>query len=161
MRAGTLTQRGGPVARSLRITGSTHLMVAMLSAAVALNGAAAAQALGFTGFVVATAVVFASLAACSAAISVDILRRSGKTVSDLRSIGATSSSISSAIFGSVLAYGALGSAVGGVAGGALGSALVGPGPALSAVYGVVTVVLASSAALAVGTYAGGRATWRS
>ncbi|MCL5672351.1 MAG: hypothetical protein JRN56_07425 [Nitrososphaerota archaeon] len=161
MRAGTLTQRGGPIARSLRITGSTHLMVATFSAAVALNGAAAAQALGVAGLVVAVAVVFASLAVCSAAISIDILRRSGKTVSDLRSIGATSSSISSAIFGSVLAYGALGSAVGAVVGAALGSVLAGPGLALSTVYGVVAVVVASSAALAIGTYTGGRATWRS
>ena len=161
MKAGSLMQRGGPIARSLKITGSTHLMVATFSAAVALNGAAAAQALGAGGLAAVTAVVFASLAACSAAISVDILRRSGKTVSDLRSIGASSSSISSAIFGSVLVYGAAGSALGAVVGALLGSLFAGPGLALSTAYGVLAVVVASSAALAIGTYAGGRATWRS
>ncbi|MDG6919958.1 MAG: hypothetical protein JRN59_00325 [Nitrososphaerota archaeon] len=161
MKAGSLLPRGGPVARSLKITGSTHLMVAAFSAAVALNGAAAAQALGAGGLAVATAVVFASLAACSAALSVDILRRSSKTVADLRSIGASSSSISSAIFTSVLAFGAAGSAVGAVAGALLGSLLAGPALSLSTLYGVLVVVVASSAALATGTYAGGRATWRS
>ncbi len=161
MKASSLIQRGNPVARSLKITGSTHLMVATFSAAVALNGAAAAQALGVAGLAVVVAIVFASLAVCSAAISVDILRRSGKTVSDLRSIGASSSSISSAIFSSVLAYGAAGSAVGAVVGAVLGSVLAGPGFALSTAYGVIAVVVASSAALATGTFAGGRATWRS
>lgn len=153
--------RGGPVARSLRITGSTHLMAGAVSGAVALNGMAAAQELGASGQIAVLVVVFASLAACSAAMAVDVLKRSSKTVGDLRSIGASRWSISSALFGSLFLYGAIGSALGAVAGAGLGTLLSGAGFGLGTVAELFAMIVASAGAFAAGSYAGGRATWPS
>lgn len=160
MKAEAMLQRGGPVARSLRITGSTHAMVVAFSAAISLNGMVAAQATGLLGEAAALAVIFASVAACSAAVSIDVLNRSSKTVADLRSIGASRWSISSALFGSMFAFGAVGSALGGLAGGAIGSAIAGTGFGTSALMEAVAVVAVSASAVAAGSYVGGRATWR-
>ena len=161
MKPEAVLQRGGPVARSLRITGSTHALAAAFSAAIALNGMIAAAALGALGQAAVVAVVFASVAACSAAVSVDVLNRSAKAVADLRSIGASRGSISSALFGSMVAYGATGAALGGAAGAAIGGALLGGAFGAQAMLEVLAVVAASSCAVATGAYAGGRAAWRS
>jgi hypothetical protein len=161
VKAETILERGGAVARSLRITGATHLMVAAISGAMALNGMLAALALGFVGEVVVIFVVFVSLAGCSAAISVDVLNRSGKAVADLRSIGASRGNISMAIFGSNLIYGALGAVLGGAIGAGMGFSLMGGAFGTQAVVDLFAVVVASAAALAAGSYAGGRMTWRS
>ncbi|MDG7010874.1 MAG: hypothetical protein JRN57_02015 [Nitrososphaerota archaeon] len=161
MKAGALLERGGPVARSLRISGSTHVMAAAISAAVSLNGTIALQTLGVLGQAAVVAVVFLSVAACTAAISVDILGRSTKAVSDLRSIGASRWSISSALFGSMLVYGAAGSFLGGVVGATAGSALFGGALGAQTLAEVLAVLAASVGAVAAGAYAGGRITWRS
>jgi hypothetical protein len=161
VKAETILERGGAVARSLKITGSTHAMVAAISGAMALNGMLAALALGFIGEVVVIGVVFVSLAGCSAAISVDVLNRSGKAVADLRSIGASRGNISMAIFGSILFYGALGAVIGGAAGAGIGFSLLGGASGSQTLIGLFAVVATSAVALAVGSYAGGRLTWRS
>lgn len=153
---------GGMVARSLKVTSSTHIVVTAVSAGVALNGMVAIQALGMTAQIVLIAVVFASLAAGSWAISMDVFTRSSQAVASLRSIGASRGTISTAVISSVLVYGAGGSALGAAIGAALGAALVNPGAALASVITeVVAVVVASSAGIAAGVYAGGRAAWRS
>jgi hypothetical protein len=159
--AEVILERGGPVARSLRITGSTHMMAGAISAAVALNGMAASSELGSMGQVVVLVVLFISLAACSAAISIDILNRSSKVVGDLRSIGASRWSVSSALFGSLLLYGAVGSTFGALVGAGLGAALSGSGLGLGTAVEVFAVLVASVGALAAGSFAGERATWPS
>ena len=149
------------MSKSLRITGSTRLMVSAFSAAVALNGMVAIRALGPVGQGVLFAVIFVSLSAGAAAVSVDIFNRSSQAVSNLRSIGASRWSISSAVVNSVLVYGAVASTVGAALGAALGSVLAGSGLGVLALFEVLAVAVASAAALAAGVYAGGRVTWRS
>ena len=161
MKAEALMPRGSPVARSLRITGSTHAIAAAFSAAISLNGIIAAQALGPIGKAAVVAVIFVSVAACAAAVSVDVLSRSAKAVSDLRSVGASRRSISSALFGALFAYGAAGSALGGLVGAVLGSALAGGAFGVQSIVLVVAAVAASAGAVAAGAFLGGRSTWRS
>lgn len=161
MKAGQLSWGGGQVARSLGVRGSTLATVGAMSSAIALNGMIAVQALGVLGRISVLVVVFASVAACSAAITVDVLERSAKAVSDLRSIGASQWSISSALFWAMFAYGAVGSVVGGVAGASIGSALTSSGFGAGAAEMVVVVLGACVSAVAAGAYAGGRFKWRS
>ena len=150
---------GNPVARSLKLSGSTHTVVAALSAAVALNGLVGMQALHAVGQAVLVGVIFASLAAGSAAICVDILGRSTQAIASLRSIGASRGSISSALIGPVLVYGAAGSAAGAIVGAALGATLVGAPLGAGLYVDVPVVIVASAAAMVAGVYAGGRVTW--
>jgi hypothetical protein len=148
------------VARSLRITRTTHLLVASITAAVALNATVAVQFLAPIGQAVLLSILIVFIALGSAAVSRDIFTRSSQAVSSLRSIGATSGSLSSAVMLSTLEYGGIGSAAGAIAGVALGAAFGGSSGFMS-VFGFALVVCASIAAVALGAYAGGRSLWRS
>lgn len=159
MKAEALMPSGGPVAKSLKITGSTRLLVAALAGAVSLNAAMAAQYPGLAGRAVAVAVVFVTLGLASTAVCADILKRSGQVVSNLRSIGASRGNILSAVAGSLLLYCALGSAIGAAAGAPVGAALA--GSAAGTLVSALEIVAASTAAFGVGIFAGGRMTWRS
>jgi hypothetical protein len=157
MKSGPLA--GGPVARSLRITGATNIMVGSLAAAVALNGMIGIEVLRIGGQAVLLAVIFASLVFASSAVCIDILGRSGQAMSNLRSIGATRSNVSSALLMSIIMYGGIGSVIGALAGAGVGPALVGVsfGPGVFAE--AAEVVVASAAALGAGVYLGGRYAW--
>jgi len=161
MSRGASLQEGQLLARSLNVSKSTHLVVASLAAAVAANATAAIQLTGLMGEIALLFVIFVTLAVGTSAISTDIFARSGQTIANLRSIGASSRSLSNAVFFSVIGYGVGGSALGAGIGAALGLVLGGQGGALSAVLAVLCVILASSAAAVAGVYAGGRRTWSS
>jgi len=161
MSRGISLHEGQLLARSLKVSKSTHLVVATVAAAVAANAAAAIQMTGTVGQAILLALIFVTLAAGTSAISSDIYARSSQTIANLRSIGASSRSLSSAVFLSVIGYGVAGSALGAGVGSALGFALGGQGGVASLLVAVLGVILASSAAAAAGVYAGGRRTWRS
>jgi len=161
MSRGISLHEGQLLARSLKVSKSTHLVVATVAAAVAANAAAAIQMTGTAGQAILLALIFVTLAAGTSAISSDIYARSSQTIANLRSIGASSRSLSSAVFLSVIGYGVAGSALGAGVGSALGFALGGQGGVASLLVAVLGVILASSAAAAAGVYAGGRRTWRS
>jgi len=161
MSRGVSLQEGQLLARSLKVSKSTHLVVATLAAAVAANAAAAIQLIGLAGQIALLSLIFVTLALGTSAISSDIYARSSQTIANLRSIGASSRSLSSAVFFSVIGYGAAGSALGAGVGAALGIALGGQGGAVTVLIAVLGVILASSAAAAAGVYAGVRRTWRS
>ena len=161
MSRGVSIQEGQLLARSLHVTRSTHVVVASLAAAVAANAAAAIQLTGLVGQIALLVVIFVTVAAGTSAISTDIFARSSQTIANLRSIGASSRSLSNAIFFSVIGYGVAGSALGGGVGAALGIALGAQGGAFSALLAVLGVILASSAAAVAGVYAGGRRNWSS
>jgi len=158
---GFSVREGQLLARSLKVTRSTHLLVASVAAAVASNATLAMQFIGFDGQLVMAGIIFICLALGTSAISSEIFSRSTQTISNLRSIGASSSSLSSAVMMSVLGYGFAGSALGVLVGVALGFALGGTAGANSLLLDVLAVLLASSAASSVGVFMGGRATWRS
>jgi len=160
MSRGVTLQEGQLLARSLNVSKSTHLVVATLAAAVAANAAAAIQLIGLFGQISLLALIFVTLALGTSAISTDIYTRSGQTIANLRSIGASRRSLSSAVFFSVIGYGIAGSALGAGLGAALGVAMGGQGGAVTVVVAVLGVILASSAAAAAGVYAGVRRTWR-
>jgi len=160
MSRGVSLQEGQLLARSLNVSKSTHLVVATVAAAVAANAAAAIQLTGLAGQVALLSLIFVTLALGTSAISSDIYTRSSQTIANLRSIGASSRSLSSAVFFSVIGYGVAGSALGAGVGAAMGIALGGQGGAVSVLVAVVGVILASSAAAAAGVYAGVRRTWR-
>ena len=159
MSRGVSLQEGQLLARSLKVSRSTHLVIATLAAAVAANAAAAIQLTGLVGEIALLALIFITLAAGTSAIASDIIGRSAQTIANLRSIGASSRSLSNAVFFSVIGYGVAGSALGAGVGAALGMALGAQGGAVSALVAVLGVILASSAAAAAGVYAGGRRTW--
>ncbi len=148
------------VVRSLKISTATHLVVASVAAGVAVNAAVAMQFLGVTGQAVLLAIVFLSLAAGASAISIDVYSRSAQVVSNLRSIGASSSSVSSAVVLSMVVYGAGGAALGGVLGSTLGAALGGAGIlGVSLVIHMIAVVFAACAGLSAGIFFGARSSW--
>ena len=153
---------GDMVARSLSITRTTHALVAVVTAAVTLNAMVAMQFIGLLGQAVLLSLVFVTLAAGLSAVSLEVYSRSGQAVSNLRSIGATSGSLSKAVLVSIIGYGAAGSALGAAAGAGLGAALGGPSVAgVTALAEGVGVIVAASAATAAGVYLGARAAWRS
>ena len=149
------------LARSLKVTKSTHTVVAIVAAAIAANAGIAFQLIGLFGQIAVLALIFASVALGTSAIASDIYTRSSQAMSNLRSIGASSRALTSAVFFAVIGYGVAGSALGAIIGSALGSSLGGQGSAFSILFTVLAVVLCSSSAAAVGVYAGGRGTWRS
>lgn len=150
------------VARSLKISRTTHIVVASLSLGVALNAAVAMQYLGITGQAVLLAIVFASLVAGSSAVSMDVYSRSSQVVSNLRSIGASKNSVSSAVVFSMIGYGAGGAAIGGVLGVPIG-AVLGGGTVVGTtiLIQVIAVVVAASSGMSAGIFFGARAGWRS
>jgi hypothetical protein len=154
-------QEGQLLAKSLKVSKSTHLVVASVAAAVAANAAAAIQLTGLVGQVALLALIFVTLAAGTSAISSDIYARSSQTITNLRSIGASSRSLSNAVFFSVIGYGVAGSTLGAGIGAGLGLALGGQVGVLSTLVAVFGVIIASSAAAAAGVYAGGRRAWSS
>jgi len=135
--------------------------VASVATAVAANAMVAVQFTGFAGQIVLLGLIFGSLAVGTSTISADIYSRSSQTISNLRSIGASTKSISSAVLLPVLAFGIAGSAIGAGFGAALGATLGGTIGFTTILTEVVAVILTSSAASATGVYAGGRAAWRS
>jgi hypothetical protein len=155
-------QQSKLVARSLKITGSTRALSASVAGAVALNAAMAMQFVGFAGQMTLLVVFFVSVAGAASAISGDVCSRSMQTVSNLRSIGATSGSLSSALIISVLVYGIAGASLGTIAGTGLGGFLAGGGPSLpTLLVDFVEVAVAATVATALGVYVGVKATWRS
>ncbi len=149
------------VARSLKISRATHMTIAAVVAAVALNASIAIQYLSTAGQAVLLVLTFASVAAGLSAISADFYSRSGQAVSSLKSIGATSRSISYAVIVSVAGYGAAGATVGAIVGAGFGAALgSGGASAIDLLLESVGVIVAASSATAAGVYAGARA-WRS
>jgi len=158
---GVSLHEGALLARSLKVTRSTHLVIATATAGIAANAGMAFLFTGLAGQVGVLALIFVTLALGTSAISTDIYARSGQAISSLRSIGATSGSLSSAVFFSVIGYGVAGSALGGAVGAGLGLSLGAQGGAASVLIAIMAVVLTSSVAAAAGVYAGGRRTWHS
>lgn len=147
------------VARSLKISATTHLLVASIAAGVAANAAVALRFLGLGGQAVLLAVVFASLAAGSSAVAADVYSRSSQVMNSLKSIGATRSSLSSAVVFAVIGYGAGGATLGAVAGLGIGAGL-GPGaPDGAALLELVAVILAACAGMSAGVFLGARRAW--
>ncbi|HEV2225504.1 MAG TPA: hypothetical protein VGR56_01715 [Nitrososphaerales archaeon] len=161
MSRGIPVSEGQLLARGLKITRSTHFLVAAVATAIAANAMVAVQFTGLVGEIVLLALIFGSLAIGTSAISADIYARSSQTVSNLRSIGASSRIISSAVLVPVLGFGIVGSALGAGVGAGLGMTLGGSGGPVTILSEVFAVILTSSAASAAGVYAGGRAAWRS
>lgn len=126
-----------------------------------MNATVAMRFTSTAGQVVLALLVFASLAAGISAVSSDIFSRSSQAVSNLRSIGATSRSLTSALAFPVFGYSLAGSALGAGLGVALGFSL-GPAAGPSVTFlDVLAVIAVASAASVAGVYAGGRAAWRS
>jgi hypothetical protein len=149
------------IARSLRISMATHAEVAAVSAAVALNAMVAMQFLGIGGQAVILFAVFVLLCVGLAAASMDLYSRSKQTLSNLRSIGASSDKISRAVITSIATYGAAGALLGTAAGAGIGAGLGGSGTAgANILVQSLGVLVASSGAIVAGVYAGGWATWR-
>ncbi|MDA4119576.1 MAG: hypothetical protein OK436_03215 [Thaumarchaeota archaeon] len=161
MSRGISVHEGQLLARGLKITRSTHLLVAAVATAVTANAMVAVQFTGLTGEIILLALIFGSLAIGTSAISADIYARSSQTVSNLRSIGASSKSISSAVLIPIIVFGIAGSALGAGVGAGLGITLGGASGPVAILTQVFAVILISSAASAAGVYAGGRAAWRS
>jgi hypothetical protein len=161
MSRGISLREGQILAKSLKVSRSTHMVVATVTAAVAANAAVAMQFTGPTAQIATLILIFMSLAVGTSAISTDIYSRSSQAVSNLRSLGASGRSLSNAVFFSVIGYGMAGSALGAVIGASLGISLGGQGGIVSALIAIFAVILTSSAAAAAGVYAGGRGTWRS
>ena len=161
MSRGFSVREGQLLARSLKVTRSTHLLVASVAAAVASNSTLAMQFMGLGGQLVMAGIIFICLALGTSAISSEIFSRSTQTISNLRSIGASSRSLSSAVTMSVLGYGLAGSALGALVGVGLGFVLGGASGANSLLIAVLVVLLASSAASMMGVFMGGKAAWRS
>lgn len=147
------------VARSLKISAATHLLVAATAAGVAVNAVVAMRFMGLGGQAVLLAVVFASLAAGSSAVAADVYSRSSQVVSSLKSIGATRTSLSSAVVFAVIGYGAGGATIGAILGLALGAGL-GPGPLDgAALIQFIAVILAACAGVSAGVFIGARRAW--
>lgn len=162
MKSGFSLGAGGVVARSLKMTRATHVLVAAPTGAVAANVMVAMQFIGLSGQLALLALIFASVSAATLAISADVFTRSSQTVSNLRSIGASTRSLSGAMLGVALTWGLAGAAVGACLGAVLGVGLAGTsGPALSLLAEAAEVLVASAGAMTAGVYFGASLAWHS
>ena len=96
------------------------------------------------------------------AVSADVFTRSSQAVASLRSIGASTGSLSWAVLGVVLTWGVAGAVLGCGVGAALELGLAGTaGAGIALLSEVVEVVIASAAAMAAGVFVGASMAWRS
>lgn len=161
MKTGVSLGGGGAVARSLKIGRSTDGLVAIVNAAVAANAMVAMPLVSIDGRAAVLALVCGSVLLSSMAISNDLLGRSGQTISSLRSIGATKKTLAAAVLGAVLAYGAMGAALGAGFGGTLGESLTKAGFGMAFGVEVLSVIAMAATATAFGVILGARLAWRS
>ena len=147
------------VAKSLKISGTTQMVVGSVSAVVAVNAAVSIQFLGLGGQAAILAIAFLSLAAAASAVSMDVYSRSAQVVSNLRSIGASRNGVSSAVVLSLIGYGGGGATLGGAVGTALGAMLAAGTPETALGVQLVAVVLATCGGMAAGVFYGARASW--
>src|SRR5579863_1136194 len=155
------TAGGNVVARSLKITRATHVLVAALMAAVCTNVMVAMQFVGLGGQAALVVLIFATVALATSAVSADLFSRSGQAVANLRSIGASMRSLSTAVLTAVLVWGVIGASVGTGLGLAMGLLLGGTSAGSSIFLDGGVVICASAAAIAAGVYAGAKMSWHS
>ncbi len=160
MSRASAVQASKMVSRSMRISRATHLAVATLAAAISLNVMVAVQFIGILGQAVLLAAVFCAVSVALTSISSDIYSRSSEAVSHLRSIGATSKSISKALALSMLTYGGGGALIGALAGAGFGEAFGTSGAgALALIVELTAVLITCAGSVAVGAYWGARVSW--
>ena len=147
------------VARSLKISGTTQMVMASMSAGIAANGAVAIQFLGIGGQAAILAMAFLSLAAAASAVSMDVYSRSEQVVSNLRSIGASRNSVSSAVVVSLIGYGGGGAVLGGAVGTAIGAGLSAGTVGGELILQLLAVVLATCGGMTAGIFYGARSAW--
>ena len=154
--------RGDPlVTRSLKMTRTSFLLVATLTASITANAIVGMQLLGTAGQLALLVLMFISVTVATWSITADLFARSAQAVANLQSIGATRGSLSKAVLTAVLACGMAGTIIGAGVGTGLGfgvSSSIMTG--LSMLANAGEVLLVSSAATAVGVFAGVRAAWR-
>jgi len=161
MKRGLSFTTDGVIARSLKMTKATGVLVGALTAGVTVNVMVAMQFVGAFAQVLLVALVFAAVGFSSSAMASDVLSRSGQSVSSLRSMGATAGGLAMAMVGTVLAWGVLGAVLGTGVGSALGFAEGGTAGVFSSALDGAGVIAAAVAAVAVGVYLGARSSWRS
>jgi predicted lysophospholipase L1 biosynthesis ABC-type transport system permease subunit len=162
MKSGFSLGTGGVLARSLRITRATHVLVAAVTATFSANVMITMQFLGTGGRAGLLAIVFSSITVATWAITYDVFTRSAQSAANLRSVGASTGSMSGAVLGILLTYGLAGSVLGAFIGATAGMALGAPlGAGLGFAAEGGAVVAASAGAMAVGVYTGAKAAWRS
>jgi hypothetical protein len=150
------------VARSLKVTRTTYMVIAATTAAVVANATMAMQTMALSGQLVVLAIIFVFVALASSAISADILGRSSQTLANLRSIGATRRSIYGGVLFAIIGWGLVGAVLGVGLGSLLGAALAGPSAAGLPYYGgAVLALVVSGGATASGVYFGVGMAWRS
>jgi cell division protein FtsX len=150
------------VARSLKVTRTTYLVVAATTAAVVTNATVAMGAMGLSGQMILLALTFVFVASAASAVSTDILSRSSQTIANLRSIGATRRSIFGGVLLAFIGWGLAGAVLGAGLGSAIGVALTSPSGAGLPYYGsAVFALVVAGGATASGVYFGVGMAWRS
>jgi len=152
----------GVVAKSLKMTRATSVLVAALTAGISVNAMVAMQFVGGVAQAVLAGIVFGTLVISTSAVAADVFARSEQSIANLRSIGATLKSMTGAILGAVILWGVAGAILGTGAGSAIGT--VSGGSSATAVSVLVegsVVILLSVAAMSAGVYLGARRSWRS
>ena len=150
------------IARSMKVTRTTQAIVGVISAGVAVNAMVAMQYLGVPGQAALLFMAALSIAVGSLVVSIDVYSRSSQAVANLRSIGASSGSISRALAIAIVGYGVAGAALGAIIGGSIGSAFGSGGASASGLLvEAFSVIIASACATAGGFYLGVRMVWRS
>jgi hypothetical protein len=161
MKRGIVFASDGVVARSLKLTRATSILVGALAAGVSLNVMVAMQFVGTLVQALLIVIVFATLGFSSSAMASDVLSRSEQSVASLRSMGATHGGLAGAMLGVVLVWGLVGAALGTGLGSALGMAAGGSAGPLTAIVDGAGVIVASAGAVVAGVYLGARSSWHS
>ena len=161
MRPELSLRSGQVVARSLRITSTTHVLVAAIAAGITLNAMVAIEFTGLAGQITLLATAFATVLLGSLSVAKDVLSRSSETLSNLRSIGASMGGVSVSIASALVIYGAVGAAVGVLLGAGVGALLGSAASIGSASIDAFSVIASASAGTATGFYLGARTAWRS
>ena len=156
------TRTYGAVAKSLRITRSTYVLVAALTAGITANAMVAIQFQGLAGQATLFALAFVSVAVATCAVSADMFSRSRQVVDNLLSMGAKKGTLSRAVLATVFTYGTIGSLLGVLVGAGVGYALSNFTSAGVAILSeAVTFLIVSAGATTAGVYTGVGVAWRS
>lgn len=146
--------------KSLRVTKSTLTLVAFVPAVVAVNGMVLTQLLGPTGLTTGLGMVFACTAIAMFLIIADIMDRSTKAVSAMRSIGASRKTLASAILLGLLGFGVIGACLGSGLGAAIAGTIGRSIPTANIVVSASLVMVVSVVGVASGAYFGLMLAWK-
>jgi hypothetical protein len=161
LKKGVILGNDSVIARSLKVTNATFLMVGSVTTLMACESMVILGLLNALGEAAILGLTFALGLVITSALATDLVLRSSQSVATLRSLGATRGAVFRSILTSVFIFGVAGTAFGVAAGAGLGLGAGGAASLGGTLVNAALVAVLTLAALGAGVFVGVMRSWRS